>query len=96
VTRGSVKSTQKQTQQKAAASIPANIPRKLSYKDQKELDALPGKIEKLELEQENLQKEISDVDFYKRDKDSISGTLQHLESIQKKLESGYQRWEELE
>jgi len=96
VTRDSVNSTQKQNQQKSVVSIQENIPSKLSYKDQKELDALPGKIEKLELEQENLQKEISDVDFYKRDKDSISSTLQQLESVQKKLELGYQRWEELE
>ncbi len=69
---------------------------KLSYKDQKELNDLPGKIEKLEQEQEQWQKEINNTDFYKRDKDNIANTLQRLESTQKELEMVYQRWEELE
>jgi len=92
---GSVKSID-QKQARNSTTKQNNKPRKLSYKDQKELDALPGKIEKLELEQENLQKDMAHVDFYKKDKDTIAETLSRLESTQNELESVYRRWEELE
>ena len=53
-----------------AAKAPAKTEghkRKLSYKEQRELEELPGKIERLESEQQQLQQQVSDSGFYKQD-----------------------------
>ena len=73
-----------------------NIPKKLSYKEQRELEALPGKIESLEAEQEALQTKIGDAKFYKQDKDKVTEILQRVDTVQKELEQAYKRWEMLE
>ena len=70
--------------------------KKRSYKEQRELDALPEKIEQLEAQQQQLNKEMSDPAFFKQDKDSILETQQRLQQITQELEQCYQRWEELE
>jgi ATP-binding cassette subfamily F protein uup len=71
-------------------------PKKLSYKDQRELDALPARIESLEAEQSQLQAITSDPDFYRQEPDTITATLARLEALSVELESCYARWEELE
>ncbi|WP_455204875.1 ATP-binding cassette ATPase Uup [Kaarinaea lacus] len=69
--------------------------RKLSYKEQRELDTLPDAIESLEQEQNQLQQQMSDADFYRRPKEEITNTLSRMEELEKELEKSYQRWEEL-
>ncbi|MBE9559363.1 MAG: ATP-binding cassette domain-containing protein, partial [Proteobacteria bacterium] len=49
----------------------ATKPKKLSYKDQRELDALPAQIETFENEVENLQNMMADDAFYKQEKEKI-------------------------
>jgi ATP-binding cassette subfamily F protein uup len=71
-------------------------PGKLSYKDQRELDALPALIEGLEDEQSQLQEAVSDAAFYQQPADEISTILARLESIASELVEGYARWEDLE
>ncbi len=83
----------KKTQTKEAK--PEKKKAKLSYKDQYELDTLPQKIEKLESEQEEIQKQISEPDFYQQEQTVIDKELKRLAEIEKELESTYQRWEEL-
>ena len=73
-----------------------NKPKKLSYKDQRELDLLPGKIESLENEQQQLQAQISDSSFYQQQQETIKQTLYKLEHVNAELEQCYARWEELE
>ena len=68
---------------------------KLSYKDQYELDTLPQKIETLESEQEDIQKQVSEPDFYQQEKNIVDKALTRLSEIEKELESTYERWEEL-
>ena len=70
--------------------------RKLSYKEQRELDLLPAQIEQLEGKQQQLQQLISDADFYKQDGEDIAATLAQLEQITSELEQAYARWETLE
>jgi len=70
--------------------------KKLSYNDQKELNALPKKIEQLEAEQSELQKLISSEAFYKQDQASIAQTMAALNLVEITLEQAYQRWDELE
>jgi ATP-binding cassette subfamily F protein uup len=71
-------------------------PKKLSYKDQRELDALPARIESLETEQSELQAVTSDPDFYRQEPDTITASLARLEALSAELEACYARWEELE
>jgi ATP-binding cassette subfamily F protein uup len=70
-------------------------PRKLSYKDQRELDALPERIEQLEARQGELEAQISDADFYQQDHSVTEAVLQQLTKIQKELEAAFARWEDL-
>lgn len=75
--------------------VPAKKPR-LSYKDQRELDILPERIEDLERRQGVLENLISENDFYKGEPDLVRTTLKELADIQDTLQTIYQRWEELE
>ena len=73
-----------------------SLKRKLSYKDQRELEELPGNIERLESEQQQLQQQVSDSEFYKQDSEYIAATLARLDTVSSELEQAYLRWEELE
>jgi ATP-binding cassette subfamily F protein uup len=75
---------------------PEKPTKKLSYKLQKELDALPSQMEQLEQEIETLQQQISNADFYSQPADTVSKTLKSLAEKEQNLELCFQRWEELE
>jgi ATP-binding cassette subfamily F protein uup len=82
----------------SAASVakPATRPRKLSYKDQRELEALPARIEVLETEQAQLHATVNDAGFYQRSPDDINAALERLEALARELETCYERWGVLE
>jgi ABC transport system ATP-binding/permease protein len=87
----------RQSENLSAASNKAEIkPKKLSYKDQRELDALPAKIEACEEEVERLQQLMANSDFYKQEEDEIKKIQQQLVESQAELSHCYQRWEILE
>jgi len=69
--------------------------KKLSYKDQRELDALPGLIEELETAQGELEATVSTPEFYQQQREVTEAALQQLAELQAKLDAAYQRWEEL-
>ena len=69
--------------------------KKLSYKEQRELDELPARIEFLEKEQADLQHAMGQPDFYKQDNHTITATLARFEQITIELENCYGRWEQL-
>ncbi|MGB5427470.1 MAG: ATP-binding cassette domain-containing protein [Gammaproteobacteria bacterium] len=71
-------------------------PGKLSYKDQRELDALPAKIEQLETEQAQLQAAIGDPGFYQQSHEQVNVVLERLQTIEEALSDCYERWEALE
>ncbi len=71
-------------------------PKKLSYKLQRELDAVPAQIERLESQIATVQRKISDVEFYTQPQEQVASTLQELADKESALEKLYQRWEELE
>lgn len=70
--------------------------KKLSYKDQRELDGLPQSIEKLEADISALETRISSPEFYEQEKAAIDETLRELAELQSSLEHCYERWAELE
>ena len=75
---------------------PAPAPRRTRKPEQKELRALPGKIDKLEAQITMLQEKFSNVDYYQRDPAEIRQDQQQLGLWEQELAGLYQRWEELE
>jgi len=71
-------------------------PRKLSFKEQRELEALPAHVAALEAEQERLQRAVASPEFYKSPKDHITAALARIESAQVELDKALARWVELE
>ncbi|MBD8528237.1 ATP-binding cassette domain-containing protein [Pseudomarimonas arenosa] len=69
---------------------------KLSYKDQRELDALPARIETLEVEMQSLQSRMSSPDFYRQAADQIVAEQAKATQLQLELDAAYARWEALE
>ncbi|MDG1026422.1 MAG: ATP-binding cassette domain-containing protein [Gammaproteobacteria bacterium] len=73
--------------------------KKLSYKDQRELDALPATIEELEKQQAELEQLMSKPEFYDNTDDGgkfVEKTLKQAADLQTQLDQVYERWEELE
>ena len=70
--------------------------KKLSYKEQRELDQLPGEIELLESNISTLQSEIASPDFYSNDSEHVQTTLSKLGEIEGLLEQRVERWGELQ
>jgi ATP-binding cassette subfamily F protein uup len=70
--------------------------RKLSYKEQRELEALPGRIEALEAEQRALNLTIAGPEFYKEGAGAIDASLARVDELQRQLTDAYARWDELE
>jgi ATP-binding cassette subfamily F protein uup len=70
--------------------------RKLSYKEQRELEGLPGRIESLEVEQRALNAKIADPAFYSEAADTIRAAVARLETIEAELAEVYARWDALE
>jgi ATP-binding cassette subfamily F protein uup len=75
---------------------PSDKPRKLSYKERRELEALPAKIERLETEQAELHERMGDSAFYRQPSDKITLTIERLEAVKRELEESYERWQTLE
>ncbi|MEO2266034.1 ABC transporter ATP-binding protein [Pseudoalteromonas sp. YIC-656] len=69
---------------------------KLSYKDKRELEQLPGLVEELEEAIDTLQQEVNSSDFFKQDNEFTSAKLNQLAELESKLEAAFTRWEELE
>jgi ATP-binding cassette subfamily F protein uup len=81
----------------AEASAGGGSPkRKLSYNEQRELEALPGHIAALEAEQQRLRHESESPEFYKERADHIRGVLARLEQVGQELETAIERWMLLE
>ncbi|NCT87511.1 ATP-binding cassette domain-containing protein [Stenotrophomonas acidaminiphila] len=80
----------------AAVAEPAPARRKLSFKDARELEQLPAKIEQLERDVEGLTGAMNDPAFYTRSSAEVSAHTQQLARVQAELDAAYARWEELD
>jgi ATP-binding cassette subfamily F protein uup len=63
---------------------------------QRELDALPERLQALEAEKERIESLLADGSLYRGAPDALQAQLQRLAVIASELESGYARWAELE
>ncbi|WP_275627199.1 ATP-binding cassette domain-containing protein [Pseudomonas sp. 273] len=80
----------------APAAAPEAAKKKLSYKLQRELEAIPGQIDALEAELAGVQAEISAPSFYQRPPEETRVALERLDSLQAELDRLIERWAELE
>jgi ATP-binding cassette subfamily F protein uup len=76
--------------------IPAPQKKKLSYKLQRELDALPDKISSLEGEVKNLQAQVGASDFFVQSHSQVELITTRLTEAEAELEQCLERWMELE
>jgi len=70
--------------------------RKLSYRDQQDLESLPKKIEKLESSIEDIHTKLADPDIYQKDPKYVTEAQDKLSQYEADLQQAYNRWEELE
>ncbi|RPJ26986.1 MAG: ATP-binding cassette domain-containing protein [Chloroflexi bacterium] len=70
--------------------------RKLSYKEKRELEELPKRIELLEAEQHALNVKMETPEFYLQEGAVITQAVERLQELQEQLSALYQRWTELE
>jgi len=95
----SVKAAAKKTGEKipdSAESRTAVKKRKLSFKENQELQNLPGKIEKLEVGIGEMHEAMAEPQFYQQPGERIAESQASLKRLEDELASAYQRWEELE
>jgi ATP-binding cassette subfamily F protein uup len=83
-------------EKKEKSRPPREKPRKLSYKEQEELDSLPQRIEVLEAEQRQIHASMADPNFYRQSGDKVGAMKARLDELAQALEEAYQRWEKLE
>ena len=94
--------SQPKTAEKPENKKPSQTPKsdktkkKLSYKEQRELDTLPQRIEELESKITELHGKLADPDLYQKDPDSVTKFTQECEAAEAELEQAFERWEALE
>ncbi|HHH43289.1 MAG TPA: ATP-binding cassette domain-containing protein [Gammaproteobacteria bacterium] len=71
-------------------------PARLGYREQRELEQLPGQIETLETEIEKIHQRMADPAFYQLEGSEIAATRRQLSDTEASLQTAYRRWEELE
>ncbi len=86
----------KETSEKTVMAPSKPKPRKLSFKEIKELETLTNSIEKLEEEREELYTLLADANFYQKDAKGFAEATERLEKVEEELLAAYQRWEYLE
>ena len=81
---------------KKEAGIEPPRPRKLSFKEQKELKLLPQQIEALEKELDELHRQMSGPAYYRSTPETLSANGERAKRIPEELEKAYARWTEIE
>ena len=71
-------------------------PRKLSFKEQRELETLPKQIEEIENRQQELHALMADPSFYQKPREEIAAATEELEHLEEELMEKFDRWESLE
>ncbi|HEY6511386.1 MAG TPA: ATP-binding cassette domain-containing protein [Burkholderiaceae bacterium] len=77
----------------AEPAKPAAARTKLSYREQRELDALPDRIEVLETEQKALAERLSSGEVYAKERERVPELQARLQSIEAELLQALERWE---
>ena len=89
------KSPEKQVKNNSSIE-PVEQKKKLSFKESRELEALPEKIDELEKLIDSLQAQVNDADFFTKDEKVTQKVLNQLAETESNLEVVYARWQELD
>jgi ATP-binding cassette subfamily F protein uup len=84
------------TRDEPAPAAAATPKRKLSFKDQRELDLLPARIEQLETAIAAHGEAMTTPDFFKQDSAAITKANEAVAKLQTELDTAYARWSALD
>lgn len=90
------KNTQQNTPSSANKAENKVAKKKLSFKESKELEALPEIIDNLENEIADLQEQVNQSDFFSKNEQDTKKILNQLSENESKLDLAYSRWQELD
>jgi ABC transport system ATP-binding/permease protein len=94
--RLSLPKTDGKTAAKDSAAPAAIKGKKLSYKEQRELDTLPGLIADLEAEQKTISEQLADADLYRERPDEVQRLNERFAEIDNLLMESLEKWEAIE
>lgn len=83
-------------EQSNLSAEPETKKKKLSFKEARELEMLPGKIDEVENLIDSLQAQVNDADFFSQDEKITQKVLNQLAESESNLEVVYARWQELD
>ena len=69
---------------------------KITFKEERELEALPEKIKDLEEEKKHIYLKLADPAFYRKGDSDVSAVTSRLQALEIELAAAYMRWEHLE
>ena len=70
--------------------------KKLSFRERREIEELPARIEDLEAEQAALHTDMAEPEFYRQPPEDIAAATQRLKTLADEISAAYERWEYLE
>jgi len=79
-----------------SSTMPVRRAKRLSFKEQREFDELPQRIESLESRKGELEIRVAEPHFYQGKAESIRDSLQQLQQLTEDIDAAYSRWAELE
>ena len=82
--------------EKALPRVESPTLKKLTFKEKREMETLPARIEAMEAEQTQLHVRLADPAFYRKDGKEIATASKRVEELAAELEIAYHRWDELE
>jgi ATP-binding cassette subfamily F protein uup len=75
---------------------PRRAPARLSFKEKQELEALPGRIESLEVELGAVESALASPEFYREPADVLRAAVERQSRLNAELQAAYARWGELD
>ena len=84
------------TEKRRAAKPKTGKPRRLSFREQRELEELPDRIAAMEEEKDRIHSELSDPELYQSSEGDPAALTRRLGELESELSTAYGRWEELD
>jgi len=88
--------TKPASEKKIKKKLKSAGPRKLTFKEARELESLPQNIEAMETSQQELYNSMADPSFYRQESTLISQAKAKIQELEQSCATAYERWEELE
>ena len=82
--------------QEQTSDVTTSKPKKLSFKEQRELEQLPAQIAELEAEQANISERLADPALYRKQPEDVQKLNQRFAEIDQLLMKSLERWEAIE